>query len=70
MDAIIFAIERIQAAQRAFREHGLVSDEECRVCHRILTEGRPHAPDCAIDGLRQAARNLNIWLAHNPTSPD
>jgi hypothetical protein len=59
MDTITFVLDAITDAERAFREHGLVSGEECVVCRRMISDGGVHGKDCAIDGLRHAKRNLS-----------
>lgn len=62
MGPITQAIDAMRKAIQAFREHGLLTDEECIVCRRIV-EGGVHVEDCPILGLHHAERRLAEFSA-------
>lgn len=51
------AIDAMQCAHVAFREHGLLKDDECIVCCHMINPG-VHASDCPVERLRLAAQHL------------
>lgn len=57
MGPIEQAIDTMMCAQVAFRHHGLLKDDECLVCCRMLNPGS-HTSDCPVDRLRLGVQRL------------
>ena len=55
------AIDALEAAEMAFRNHGLLTKEECVVCRRLI-KGGSHTSDCAVANLSHATRRLKEFI--------
>mgnify|MGYP001549417997 FL=1 len=62
MGPITHAIDAMQRAEAAFRDHDLLTADECRVCSRMLDGGGLHTSDCPVIGLYDAERRLKAFL--------
>lgn len=62
MGPISSAVKAMIVAHQTFKDHGLLTDEECRVCCRMIDRG-VHAEGCPVEGLRLATEHLKQFLA-------
>lgn len=57
---IEYAKEVLRGAEQAFRDHGLLTEEECAVCYRMI-KGGVHTSDCPVAAIAQAVRRLQAF---------